>query len=293
MICWFCIIASVLISWLLHPQQSRKNTVTSDLIAVVTFPIVAAAHFLHQNLTYNFNGDPRPLTSWYPEAVIFGASVEAPLTICEDFVVVGIYLFCRASSQRQWKRATITLVPTLVCIAVEVFQMARYPSGYVDMEQVNFYRDYNSNHRWAAISTLLLAAMAILMGVGVLMVAGISVSGARRRTLDPETRSLGQRARTSSQWMSKLFWVTELTGSMTALVLAAVGIVVKYYICPSANMSSLWSVKFMPRTMVSIDELDQVVAILGGVTTLSFSLCGALASRWKRVTPIEIRSTAQ
>lgn len=79
-------------------MQILKDTITNDLIVVFTFPVVAAVHFLHQNLTYDFQGDSRPLTGWYPEAIMFGASVEAPLMVCENFVIVGVYLSSLACS---------------------------------------------------------------------------------------------------------------------------------------------------------------------------------------------------
>lgn len=63
-----------------------------------------------------------------------------------------------------------------------------------------------------------------LFGLAVNGGAAKSGPGATRQGIDPKTPNLNldQRVRASSLWMSKLFWLAELTGLISALLLGAV-----------------------------------------------------------------------
>jgi hypothetical protein len=50
--CWYLTCLSCLISWTIHPKKQKTDSITSDFIAAVTFPTVAAAHLIAQVQNY-------------------------------------------------------------------------------------------------------------------------------------------------------------------------------------------------------------------------------------------------
>jgi hypothetical protein len=88
----------VLVSWTINPYCARKDSVTNDLIAVLTIPVVAAAHFFYQVRR-------RPDIKWVLASldesdVLLLASLEAPLTVCEDFIVWAAPVFFSFAASR-------------------------------------------------------------------------------------------------------------------------------------------------------------------------------------------------
>ncbi|KAK3313993.1 hypothetical protein B0H66DRAFT_607227 [Apodospora peruviana] len=278
MICWFCVVASVLVSWTFHPKHSKRDTVTNNLIAALTLPVVAAAHFLHQTFSYSLNDDPRPLTSWYPEAVQFGAAIEAPLTVCEEFAIVSFYLFGKAASRAHWRRAGLTLMVMLACSTVGMLHFGRYPD--VAAQEFNFCHDYSSDHAGSLVITAVMMGVALTLTSVMLVIHNTAVSANSPTSSDEvvvgslERRLPGRLA---------LAWIIEIVGSVSALVTFLVAVVIKYYIGPQAKGYGAWwytGFRFLPKTGVSISELEQVVAILAGVTTLLFGVYDVITHRW-------------
>ena len=118
--CWFCLIVSVAVSWTVNPSTRRKDSITNDFIAVLTMPVVAAGHFFYL-IAQQRSGSIKELLGSREEGdVMFVGALEAPLTVCEDFLIWAAVLFSLAAGRRHQKRRTLLLCVGLLCLAPEV-----------------------------------------------------------------------------------------------------------------------------------------------------------------------------
>ncbi|KAF5591288.1 hypothetical protein FPCIR_6170 [Fusarium pseudocircinatum] len=104
---WLIIVSSVFTSWTINPVTKRLDSITNDTIAALTLPVVAAADALYQLAKYDRPDRPRLLLSDSPEDIPLVAALEAPLAICEVYVVLAIFLHSAALRKYQWKRLAI------------------------------------------------------------------------------------------------------------------------------------------------------------------------------------------
>ncbi|KAG4258090.1 hypothetical protein FPRO03_03045 [Fusarium proliferatum] len=111
---WLIIVASVFISWTINPATERLDSITNDTIAALTLPVVAAVDALYQLAKHDLPDRPRLLLSDSPEDIQLVAALEAPLAICEVYVVLAIFLHSAASRRYQWKRVGCITLSTLL-----------------------------------------------------------------------------------------------------------------------------------------------------------------------------------
>lgn len=116
--CWFLLLLSVLVSWTLNPRTARRDTITNDLLAVLLLPLVAVAHLLHQ--LYSRGSSRELFTGFTRDDVRAVAAIEAPLAVCERFVVCASVMFCVAAWRRQRRRMGLVLGVGGLCFAAEV-----------------------------------------------------------------------------------------------------------------------------------------------------------------------------
>ncbi|PCD32726.1 hypothetical protein AU210_008968 [Fusarium oxysporum f. sp. radicis-cucumerinum] len=124
---WLIIVASVFISWTINPVTKRLDSITNDTIAALTLPVVAAADALYQLAKYDRPDRPRLLLSHSPEDIQLVAALEAPLAICEVYVVLAIFLHSAASRRYQWKRVGCVTLSTLLCFSPQLVIFFTYP----------------------------------------------------------------------------------------------------------------------------------------------------------------------
>ncbi|KAK4457782.1 hypothetical protein QBC42DRAFT_235521, partial [Cladorrhinum samala] len=112
-ISWFLILLSVTISWSFSTaaRGPPRDSITNDFVAAVSMPLVAIGHYLHQVMTmrpgYQYRlpagsgSDASGLKAAVtPEQVRFMAAIEAPLTVCEDFIPWAALLYLLAARRR-------------------------------------------------------------------------------------------------------------------------------------------------------------------------------------------------
>ena len=110
-------------------------------MGVLAATVVAAADALRQNLW-----DGVDLTRWTVAGLQAAAALEAPLTVCEDFVVVALLLVALAASSSSGKgrvrlpvkRVGCLLAVGVLCVVVEVVLFARF--GGLQAEYLTFSR---------------------------------------------------------------------------------------------------------------------------------------------------------
>jgi hypothetical protein len=103
--CWYLTCLSCLISWTIHPKKQKTDSITSDFIAAVTFPTVAAAHLIAQ-------------VQNYPDQASLGdrilqqdnASLSASLTINKTYLAICTVLLVPTGLRSSVKRICLLAV---------------------------------------------------------------------------------------------------------------------------------------------------------------------------------------
>ncbi|KAF2445843.1 hypothetical protein P171DRAFT_484502 [Karstenula rhodostoma CBS 690.94] len=111
----------------------RKDTVTNDFFAVLTFPVVAVGHFFHQVIQQTGRkGHDKTLhlqdalSSLNRDHVQFVAAIEAPLTVCEDFMLWSLLLYLLAARKGHVKRISLIVVVGTLCLAPELLLLVNW-----------------------------------------------------------------------------------------------------------------------------------------------------------------------
>lgn len=272
--CWFFLLVSVLVSWTVNPSCARKDTITNDFIAVLTLPIVAVAHFFHQVIqqTGGRNGKTLGLQDFFVsldrDDVRAVAAIEAPLTVCEDFIVWASLLYMLAARKGQRKRMSLVIGTGLLCLSVELF-LLRY---WVTFESSFFIRPFFF-HAIPFLITISCWNILIVLVYLLELLSGMLL--VFKKPSQPEVES-GQtlisqilRPGRFSSWMA----------GGSAVVVGFGAFWIKYaWVYPWGIFNS---VRFAPRSTSRFSDLDQVVAGIGGAVALLFSLLDAYKERKK------------
>jgi hypothetical protein len=130
-ISWLCTVASLFVTWCLHAQHRRKDTITTDLIFALAVPSVAAGHAIaiiffpapserQQTIGELF-------TAPDDDVVQRAAAVEAALNVCETFSMIAVALIFVSIFHGHLKRTLAVLAVGLFAFSTEavVFVQAR------------------------------------------------------------------------------------------------------------------------------------------------------------------------
>ncbi|KAF5969256.1 hypothetical protein FCOIX_10974 [Fusarium coicis] len=228
---WLIIVASVFTSWTINPDTKRLDSITNDTIAALTLPVVAAADALYQLAKYDRPDRPRLLLSDSPEDIQLVAALEAPLAICEVYVVLAIFLHRRCVEK------------------ISVEEALGFISGI----------------------------MAIMTGVSIIRTVVVTVYR-RAKPSSSEDQEKPKERRSGFEKWSNIF---------AAVLIASVISFVKYGFVGNTTAFAMGMlgyqtrmIRFMPKSNVSLTDLDQIVALAGGGFTLLFSIYDA-AKGWR------------
>ena len=275
-ICWFFLLASVLTSWTINPTTARRDTITNDFIAVLTMPFVAVAHFFHQihHHQSDTNGSlGQLLNSRDRDDVRSVAALEAPLTVCEDFLAWAAVIFAVSARREHQKRTATVLTVGWLCVVAGMILMLAGPS-YGSTPLVRPFVSQSTAIFGIFLGWHLLILVVYLVEVVFGLFLTLVRPGAREVESAVETPSLARRilwpGRVSS-WMS----------AFSSVVIGAFSIWIKYGLMYPPEWR-FHSFRFIPKSNANLFDLDQVVAMLGGLVTLSFSLRDAYKQRKAR-----------
>lgn len=86
---WLLTICAVLISWTFNKSSRRKDSISIDFVGALLLPLVAAGHLIFQlsRLPYSVT---ETITSADIEVQKYASALEAPLNICETFSMVAL-----------------------------------------------------------------------------------------------------------------------------------------------------------------------------------------------------------
>ncbi|KAF5554430.1 hypothetical protein FPHYL_8450 [Fusarium phyllophilum] len=246
---WLIIVASVFTSWTINPVTKRLDTITNDTIAALTLPVVAVADALYQLAKHDRPDRPRLLLSDSPEDIQLVAALEAPLAICEVYVVLAIFLHSAASRRYQRKRLVIFFT---------------YPD--LPVSRSTFARPFLFNF---------VLALGFISGIMAIM-TGVSVIRAIVVTVYRKTKSSSTEGQERSKERHSGF--EKWSNIFAAVLIASVISIVKYGFVGNTTAFAAGvlgyqtrMIRFMPKSNVSLTDLDQVVALAGGAFTLLFT----------------------
>lgn len=272
--CWSLLLLSVCVSWILNPASRRKDSITNDFIMVLSMPVVAAAHFFHQ--IYQQHGDPDShlpilqylFTNRDGDNVRTVAAIEAPLTICEDFIVWGAFLYFLAAQRRQLRRMSLVLIVWMLCVSAELLlwsDWVAFPSSLLLRPFIFHMLPFAGVIVASGLLTTSLYLVELISGIMKWM----------NRTSKPEIES-------GISLQRHLFWPGRFSSwvSVFSALVGGFGVLwLKYaWIYPSFGY---FTIRMMPMGDVSIRDLDQAVAALGGAVALVLSLVKAIKERKK------------
>lgn len=251
--CWLFTVASVVIAWTLNRRHRVKDTITNDLLATLTYPVVAAGHLLLQ--VRDFPGDRAAIMT---DGVFtqYTASIEASLNVCEIFATMSLALFSACALAHTWKRAALVALAGTLCFVAEVFLSTQGPT--VVAGNSTFQRPFLLNLPGAVMANIIALSLLFiaLAGVGAVFLLfgtfyAVCFEGVRLGTF------------LVSAFMIPLSMINGfgVLGSTTITTAEKHG-------------WALWH--FFPASGVSITELDQAVALGAGVIVFIFSLYEAL-----------------
>jgi len=268
---WLCTLASVLISWTLHPEYTHKDTITNDVIITLVLPIISAGDFLHQLLIYRDASNLRPQlvigANTGLDALSIASAIEAPLTICEDFSLLAPIFFAIAINRGQHKRSVAFLLVGLQAFSLQIILFILFPG--ISVNHSNFARPFLFEFLPALVIAIcwysMVACIYIIEVICSVLVQRFSFAR------DPNNRY----RRRLSGILATLSWVVVFFMS-TYLKYGFAGNSLHYM---RRAYYDGWSLRFVPKSALSMNELDQAVAVLAGLISLLFSILGAVKAR--------------
>jgi hypothetical protein len=283
--CWYLTCFSRLISWTLHPRKRVADTITSDFIAQVTFPIVASAHLITQ------------IRSWPLESSIndeasaqLRASLAASLIITETYLSLCIILILPGLFARTPKRLCLLAVTGIFCVFSETYLYFALPS--IRHAPGVFERTFIIDS--LPLLVLILVLVSVLVGF---LLAYIYFLFGRSRPepiaepppgADLDTLDDYGLANKPPEIILLTLWALpfgflSISASGTSTILDLFSLASR-----CKEKKTIWTGRrtfideFFPRTEASVMDLDQAVAMLAGMTVLGFSLYSAADARYKK-----------
>ncbi len=191
--------------------------------------------------------------------------------MCEDFLIWAAVLFSLAAGRRHQKRRTLLLCVGLLCLAPEVLLMVEWvPYGSSTLLRPFLFHSFV--FFWFLFAWQILTLLVYLAEVfSAVCVAAAGKFGIIIGTDAEQGCSRGFGASVLSPG-----WLTSRMSTFSGFV-AAIGTVwVKY---GWLQLGSYNSMRFIPRSPVSVLDLDQAIATLGGLVALGFSVRDAVKER--------------
>jgi len=306
---WLCIVMSVFVTWTLNLRSRHRDSITNDFIAALSMPIFAACHVFYllssttksSQLSETVYFERQSLLTFATPAVEqYAATVEAPLIICDTFSSLALILFALAALGRLPRRAVGVLLAGLLAFSTETMIFAQ-TSGIAVVES-NLARPFLFNFFDVMVTILVILGLSLL---GLIVLAVHSVSRLLARGLLQAARqeqSPGQELQNmtddevlqippdnearAEQFRRQIRILDAMTPLLIVMMLlsgiatssAGTGLLGMTNLMESLNWGERLSF-FIPKTSVSITEIDQLAALSGGLFTLAFSLWDAFISR--------------
>jgi hypothetical protein len=238
-ICWICTIISVLVSWACNNRSRFHDTITTDLMAALSLPLIATIQFLHEL-------DKSGGKDWIEPGIR-----DATFTICGIYTWVSPVLLLLGAYLEGFRRTAAVGLVGVLCSTVNLTALAR---THVQSDGT---RDIRESKAWMIILSLVPLVLNITITVIVLIT--------RPRPKTTQDWKI-PRSRTAKQLCKNVIIITA-----ASIITGYVGWISRWY--KKADFP------FMPSTPYPIGDLDQAVALTAGILTVLISTIDAFSSR--------------
>ncbi|PMD40913.1 hypothetical protein L207DRAFT_633853 [Hyaloscypha variabilis F] len=291
---WYLACFASVISWTCHPRKRSVDAITSDFIAIVTFPTIASAHLLTQIQSWSSGASLDDMTLQQMGASLSASLIinEAYLSLCNVLLLPGVFV-------RTPKRLCLLAVTGVFCVISEAYLYFALPS--VRQTPGIFERTFLIDS--FALLLFILILVSILFGL-LLVYLFVLVSRTQPDPVpEPEARAGAEMEdaavrnediflRLPSNYCRSLS-LTVLSFPLMALTAIACGGTSMYDLLVALftmykERKRTWAGShsfiylFFPKTEASIMDLDQAVALSAGMTVLGFSLYSAADAQYNR-----------
>lgn len=274
---WYLVAVSCISSWTLHPQKRTSGSLNADFLAVLLFPAVAAGHASSQlanNLRYlDANGDDKKDFGTSLRFPQYMYNLKAANSIMRSFLPIAAVLLVISMYKRFVKRAALLLLVCQFCLAVEV-------SIYCSVSEETWLHLNSGTHLGAfgrelfLVTVLTVSPVLLTWMTGVLVVLSVPRPGRNRasqESLTPvETMLFKILAVVASMFF--YYWLVLSIGTTKMLFRMAQ----EPFSCPRKE-------ELFPGSNAQVGDLDQAVAVVGGATTLAFTVYGIGTKRIRKM----------
>ena len=283
---WYLTALACLVSFSLHPRKRSRDSITADLIAVLTFPTVAAVDLITQARSLAKDYIP-----W--EWKLNTASIEASLLVTEKFLAINMVFFIWVLRFQCVKRACLLATVGLFCLFAECFVFLSFSERSPQYYQLSATLEISPGTGGKAERTfemldgkvfisdgkavsnngkVLISVMAVLFVCIIWALSPIAILFSTfipKPHARPSDRDIEAYALTIINWLS-------LPCVCIATMFPLSSNVFMWFASPSArsirDTASRTAHDLIPKSNTSVKELDQAVALLAGATVLGFSL---------------------
>jgi len=287
---WYLTTLACLISFGLHPRKRRADSITVDMIAVLTFPTVAAAHLISQT-----GSCPTEMSS--ATLVQKAASMEAALIIVETSWAIAGILFLPAVGFRCVKRGCLLAVVGLFCVSAQCYLY--FSRSVMRAIQHDLDRSYlmKFGSMRIPVMAVLLYSIVLALALMVLFFEFFPSNFQSQVRTDDHNSEASAQVRlerlnqdfVGSRNVGGIKWVTML--SLPFAFLASVfPSIAGIFKPPEPLLGPRTAVSHVTRSLIPasntfVKDLDQAVAILAGASVLGFSLydvANAYYNNWNK-----------
>ena len=280
---WFLTALASLLSYGLHPKIHNVDSVSTDFIAVLTFPTVAAAHLISQ--VRSFPSDARDANDM--EMVQKVASMEAPLNVTTLFLAMSVISFFLILKMKCIKRGCLVAAVALICLSAHFYLHTSQPVLRTLGRKIGKIILIRSGSLMSSVEVFVSVYMLFAVSQKILFYVKpnwVQVDDQDATMARPGFWQIWHEKGLIAFPLLFAFYPTLVQECIRPLFDKASPI---YKDMPSQSLPWLGGVAsriaygFIPRSNASIRELDQAVALLAGATVLGFSLYSVTSSRYR------------
>ena len=260
----------------LHPRKRKADAITADLIATLVFPSVAAGDLISHVHFYSSTAAPlKDVTSAQRSA-----GIEASLVVIESFLAIDVVLFLLAVGFNSIRRGCLLAAAGLFCFSAECYL------SFLPHVGDNIYEHLERSFlvTFKTILIVLLVTLSILatFAIGLIVLYFVTPLTKPEQEVTDEvgelTQKLAKQEFVDSHAMRLSVWMTMLSLPLCFLG-TAWPLFSSSFTDPTPHLmqwlratSSHFARALVPKSDISIKELDQAIALLAGATVLGFNL---------------------
>ena len=277
---WYLTALSCVVLFGLHPRKRKADNITVDLIATLIFPSVAAGDLIsHVHFYSRAEASAPGVTSEQRSACI-----EASLLVIESFLAIDVMLFLLAVGFKRIRRGCLLASIGLFCFAAECCVPF---SPHVE-KTLHEHLDRSFLDTFKTIPITVSALLYNLSVFGVLLIVHHLEMPLPADELRELARRIVKKQKPTESYMIRLSVLTNML-TLSVCFLVTVWPLISSVFTSSPPQLIQWlhatssqpTRTLVPKSNISLKELDQAVALLTGATVLGFSLYSVANSHLK------------